>query len=240
MSECFSDGFTTFMILGRVCTRGCAFCSAQIGVPHTVDRDEPSRVAACAARLALRHVIVTSVTRDDIEDGGASHFVDTARSVRRALPHAVIELLVPDFSGDRSSIAAIAASGADIIGHNIETTERLYASVRPGADYRRSLGLLSSVKALAPSVKTKSAILAGIGEAEGEIAVTMEDLRAAGCDILAIGQYLRPHSGSIAVDRYVAPEEFENLKALGMAMGFENVSSGPFVRSSYRPYRSGG
>jgi len=233
MSECYSRKFATFMMLGRACTRTCAFCSVKKTETEPVDIGEPGRIAGCVGRLGLRYVILTSVTRDDLEDGGSSQFVKAVYSVRNVSRETIIELLIPDFAGDANSIKAAVLSGADIIGHNIETVKRLYPVVRKEADYSRSLEVLKTIKEINPEVITKSAILAGMGEREGEIIHAMEDLRAAGCDILAIGQYLRPSETNHPVDRFVAPEEFDRLRRSGIALGFKNVSAGPFVRSSY-------
>lgn len=234
LNECFSAKFATFMILGNVCTRSCAFCSVRKArLPEPVDEGEPERIAACVKRLSLKYVIVTSVTRDDLADGGAGQFIKVVRSLRAVLPDAVIELLIPDLGGDSDAVASVALSGADIVGHNIETISRLYPAVRREADYTRTLGVLESLKEANPGLRTKSAILLGLGESEEEAAGCIKDLRGAGCDILMIGQYLRPAPENHPVDRFVTPEEFERLKKCAMEMGFKHVSSGPFVRSSY-------
>ncbi|MFA5499575.1 MAG: lipoyl synthase [Candidatus Omnitrophota bacterium] len=233
LNECFSSKFATFMILGNACTRSCAFCSVKKEAPVAVDSGEPERIAACVKRLGIKHVIVTSVTRDDLADGGAGQFVRTVKAVEAVSGDAVIEVLIPDFGGDREAIAAVALSGADIIGHNIETISRLYPVVRKGADYARTLDILRSIKESGPGLRTKSAILLGLGESEEEAAGCIKDLRGAGCDILMIGQYLRPNPENHPVDRFVRPEEFERLRKFGMSIGFKQVSSGPFVRSSY-------
>lgn len=233
LNECFSSKFVTFMILGKVCTRSCAFCSVKKGEIAPVDPLEPVRIANCVKRLGIRHVIVTSVTRDDLDDGGAREFVRTVEAVRSVSPDATIELLISDFAGNKRSQEIVARSGADIVGHNIETVKRLYPIVRRQADYARSLDVLKFVKDIDAGIVTKSAILAGMGEAEEEIVRTMTDLKDAGCDILTIGQYLSPSKDSHNVDRFVAPEEFERLKIKAEQMGFRSVSSGPFVRSSY-------
>lgn len=198
-----------------------------------IDTQEPERIANCVKRLGLKYVIVTSVTRDDLGDGGSGQFIKVAESLRRVSHDAVIELLIPDFAGDRNAIRKAASCGADIIGHNIETVKRLYPIVRTGADYSRSLAALKLIKAINPKILTKSAILAGLGEAEEEIINTMEDLKEADCDILTIGQYLRPSKENHPIARFVTPEEFALLEKQGMDMGFRHVSAGPFVRSSY-------
>jgi len=233
LNECFSSKFVTFMILGSVCTRSCAFCSVQKGEITPLDAQEPERISNCVKRLDLKYVIVTSVTRDDIDDGGAREFVRVVEAVKRASQNAIIELLIPDFAGNKKSIELVAKSGADIIGHNIETVKRLYPIVRKQADYSRSLNVLKLIKDMSPWIFTKSAILVGMGETEEEIANTMRDLKRTGCDVLTIGQYLRPTKENHPVYRFVTPEEFERLKRYGMEIGFKNVSSGPFVRSSY-------
>lgn len=233
ISECFSEKKTTFMILGNVCTRACAFCSVKKGKTEPIDHTEPGHIADCAKRLGLKYIIVTSVTRDDLDDGGAGQFVKVVKSVRGTLQGAVIELLIPDFAENIYSIRAVASCGADIIGHNIETIKRLYPAVRGKADYSRSLRILRAIKEVNPEVLTKSAILVGLGEFKEEIVNTMEDLRRVNCDILTIGQYLRPSKENYPVDRFVTPEEFTRLKDVGLDMGFKSVNAGPFVRSSY-------
>lgn len=234
LGECFSRNFVTFMILGKVCTRACSFCSVRRGGIEPVDIKEPDRIADCVKRLNLKYVIVTSVTRDDLDDGGAAQFIKTVDCVRRSSQHVTLELLIPDFIGNKNAVKSIALCGADIIGHNIETAQRLYPFVRKDADYLRSLGILKFIKDANPKVFTKSAILAGLGEGEEEVMGTMRDLREAGCDILTIGQYLRPSQDNHPIDRFVTPEEFTKYKRIGEEMGFTSVSSGPFVRSSYR------
>jgi lipoic acid synthetase len=234
LNECFSRRFATFMILGKNCTRSCAYCSAggkdELGLP---DAGEGASIADCANRLSLKYVIVTSVTRDDLSDGGASQFVKVVESLRRELQDITIELLIPDFAGNRLAIRTVVSCGADMIGHNIETVKRLYAVVRKAADYSRSLEVLKFIKEVDPQMPTKSAILVGMGETDEEVIGTMEDLRKADCDILTIGQYLRPSKENHPVQRFVTPEEFARYKSIGIDMGFGSVSSGPFVRSSY-------
>jgi lipoic acid synthetase len=233
LNECFSSKFATFMILGNACTRSCAFCSVNKERPEPVDNGEPERIAACVKRLGLKYVIVTSVTRDDLADGGAGQFVRTVKAVEAVSGDAVIEVLIPDFDGNRKAIAAVALSGVDIVGHNIETISRLYPVVRRRADYAGTLKILRFLKEANPGLRTKSAILLGLGESEEEAVGCIKDLRDAGCDILMIGQYLRPDPENHPVDRFVRPEEFERLRKFGMDIGFEHVSAGPFVRSSY-------
>lgn len=233
LNECFSAKKATFMILGRLCTRTCAFCSVAKGIPENVDAGEPGRIADCAKRLGLRYVIVTSVTRDDLADGGAGQYIRVVKSVRAVIKEAVIELLVPDFAGQKKSVESVAGAGADIIGHNIETVERLYSVVRKGADYQRSLCLLRYVKEIDHSRLTKSGIMVGLGETEEEVIKAMRDLRAVSCDMLTIGQYLRPSKENYPIHRFVAPEEFAKYKIIAGQLGFKHISSGPFVRSSY-------
>jgi len=230
--ECFGKGTATFMIMGSVCSRNCTFCAVDSGVPAPLEDDEPDRVAEASKRLGLKHVVVTSVTRDDLPDGGSEHFARTIRAVRRACG-AVIEVLTPDFQGCRDAIDRVADARPDIFNHNIETISRLYPVVRPQADYERSLGLLRHVKERAPTVFTKSGMMVGVGETHDEVLAACADLRAAGCDILTIGQYLRPSRGHLAIDRFVSPEEFDDYRSRALAMGFRSVASGPFVRSSY-------
>ena len=234
ISECFSSRSVTFMILGTRCTRSCAFCSVKNGIhPEAIDTGEPERIADCVKRLGSGYVIVTSVTRDDLDDGGAGQFVRVVEAIRRLPGGVKIELLIPDLAGDPDSIKAVAVSGADIIGHNVETVGRLYPFVRKEADYSRSLDVLRSIKEASPSTFTKSAILAGLGETRDEVLEVMIDLRKVDCDILTIGQYLRPSKENYPVDRFVPPEEFESLKTIGEELGFKSVNSGTFVRSSY-------
>ena len=234
ISECFSSGSVTFMILGKTCTRSCGFCSVKkAGLPETVDTQEPERIADCIKRLGIKYAVVTSVTRDDLDDGGSSQFVKTVEAIRRAVEDVTVELLIPDLAGDPDPIRSVVSSGADVIGHNIETIKRLYPFIRKEADYYRSLGVLRSIREMNPRVLTKSAILAGLGETKEELLEVMMDLRRVGCDILAVGQYLSPSKENYPIDRFVPPEEFEFYKEAGLDMGFRNVSAAPFVRSSY-------
>jgi len=233
ISECFRNRHAAFLILGPSCSRRCRFCHVDKSAPQPADAEEPLRIARAAERLGLSHVVVTSVTRDDLPDGGATHFAATVAQLRHAPGVRSIELLIPDLKGDPVAIETIARSRPDIIGHNIETVPRLY-DLRPGADYERSLNVLTTIKALDARILTKSAILLGLGETEAEVAGAMEDLRDAGCDFLALGQYLRPSLEHAEVKEYAAPERFEGLKDVGLRMGFSHVESGPYVRSSYR------
>jgi lipoic acid synthetase len=243
--ECFSRGVATFMILGDVCTRDCRFCAVKTGVPPPVDSDEPRRMAEAAARLKLRHVVVTSVTRDDLPDGGAAHFAAAIGALREALPEATVEVLTPDFKGVEQDIATVLAAGPDVFNHNLETVRRLQKTIRPAADYDRSLSVLSYAAAfgvrslesgvLSQNLKTsvKSGLMVGLGETDEEIDGAMTDLRGVGVELLTIGQYLAPSIGHAPVQRYVPPAQFEEYARRGAEMGFRNVASGPMVRSSY-------
>lgn len=235
IGECFAHGTATFMIMGNLCTRRCPFCDVAHGRPEALDSDEPRRLAAVIADMALRFVVVTSVDRDDLRDGGASHFRDCISAIRSRTPRTQIEVLVPDFRG-RAPVALKTLSEAppDVFNHNLETVPRLYLQARPGADYSGSLALLAEFKALHPDVPTKSGIMVGLGEHNDEVLAVMRDLRDHGCDLLTIGQYLQPsRQYHLAVERYVTPAEFEQFAAAGRAMGFSHIASGPLVRSSY-------
>lgn len=235
--ECFSSRTATFMILGSICTRDCRFCNVSGGEAEPVDPEEPQRLAEAVRRLALSHVVITSVTRDDLPDGGASHFARTVEAVKRlrsdGLPHLRIELLIPDFLGDADALAKVTESGPDIINHNMETVPRLYEAVRPQADYGRSLRLLRRVKEQAPSIYTKSGIMLGLGERDEEIDAVMDDLRKEDCDFLTIGQYLSPSSLHHPVVEYIHPDRFTEYAQRARRKGFSFVASAPFVRSSY-------
>ena len=230
--ECFSKGTATFMILGSVCSRSCTFCAVRHGATQAVEEDEPDRVAEAARRLGLKHVVVTSVTRDDLTDGGAGHFARTIRAIRGACT-AIIEVLTPDFKGDKAAIDCVIDAKPDIFNHNIETVARLYPLVRPQADYQRSLRLLKYVKDTAPAIYTKSGMMVGIGETTEEVLAACADLRQARCDILTIGQYLCPSPQHRPLDRFVPLDEFDEYRLKAVAMGFLSVASAPFVRSSY-------
>jgi lipoyl synthase len=230
--ECYARRTATFMILGNICTRPCGFCAVPRGVPDEPAHDEPERVAEAAHRLGLKHCVITSVTRDDLPDGGADHFYQCVLAVRRRTA-AVIEVLTPDFLGDRAAIDRVLAAEPEVYNHNMETVPRFYKKVRGRADYQRSLDLLAHVKALKPHIVTKSGLMLGLGETHEELLETLADLRAARCDALTLGQYLTPTLKHIPVARYLPPEEFESLAVLARSLGFKNVASGPFVRSSY-------
>jgi lipoyl synthase len=234
LGECFSHGTATFMIMGRLCTRRCPFCDVAHGRPDPLDANEPAHLADAIAAMALKFVVITSVDRDDLRDGGAQHFVDCIRAVRERSPKTQIEVLVPDFRG-RLDIALDVLGQAlpDVFNHNLETVPRLYKAARPGSDYLHSLSLLQQFKQRYPAIPTKSGIMLGLGETDDEIEVVMRDLRAHGCDLLTVGQYLAPSKHHLPVARFVAPQDFERFAALATQMGFRNVASGPMVRSSY-------
>lgn len=236
MGECFASGTATFMILGDRCTRGCYFCAVTAGIPGPPDPAEPRRVARTAAGLGLMHVVVTSVTRDDLPDGGAGHFVATVQAVRELMPAATIEILTPDFGGSLEAVDTAAAARPDVYNHNLETVPRLYPGVRPGADYLRSLDLLARVKEKHPGITTKSGLMVGLGETPGEIFCVMADLRQAGCELLTIGQYLQPGPQQLPVHEYIVPEQYQVYRSRGLDLGFREVAAGPFVRSSYRAH----
>lgn len=234
LGECFTKGTATFMILGNVCTRRCPFCDVAHGRPDAVDKNEPQSLAATIASMQLRYVVITSVDRDDLRDGGAGHYVDCITAIREASPQTRIEVLVPDFRG-RMEIALdlLSKSPPDVMNHNLETVPRLYREVRPGADYGWSLQLLKEFRKQHPAVPTKSGLMLGLGEQYEEVLEVMRDLRKHDCDMLTIGQYLQPSRHHLPVTRYVDPEEFAQYRILGEEMGFVNVASGPLVRSSY-------
>lgn len=234
LGECFSKGTATFMILGNVCTRRCPFCDVAHGRPDAVDEKEPEKLAATIASMNLRYVVITSVDRDDLRDGGSGHYVNCISAIREKSPHTKIEVLVPDFRG-RMEIALdlLSKSPPDVMNHNLETVPRLYRQVRPGADYHWSLMLLKEFRQTHPTVPTKSGLMLGLGERFEEVAAVMQDLRDHDCEMLTIGQYLQPSLHHLPVSRYVEPEEFKQYSKLGKEMGFANVASGPLVRSSY-------
>lgn len=231
-SECWSQQTATFMILGNVCTRPCGFCSVPRGKTEALELDEPDRVAEAAQRLGLSYVVITSVTRDDLPDGGAEHFYQCVVTVRERTG-AKIEVLTPDFRGNRAAIQRVIESRPDVFNHNTETVPRLYDRVRRNAEYQRTLDLLKQVKETDPDMPTKSGLMLGLGETTEEVLQVCADLRGVGCDMLTLGQYLQPGPQHLPVERYVPPEEFEELGRLTRAMGFRMVASGPFVRSSY-------
>jgi lipoic acid synthetase len=224
------------MLLGDTCTRNCGFCAVRHGRPLTVDPAEPGRVASAVARLGLRHVVVTSVNRDDLEDGGAGHFASTARAIKAILPQCRVEVLVPDFQGNVDAVADVMASPIDVFNHNVETVPRLYARVRPGARYSRSLAVLAAAGEGRASVPTKAGLMLGLGEQHDELLSVFRDLRAVGCRVLTLGQYLRPSAEHLPVERYVPPEEFSQLRVEALSLGFDHVEAGPLVRSSYHAW----
>lgn len=231
--ECFASGTATFMVLGTECTRNCRFCAVAPAHPEPPDADEPARVAEAAARMGLRHVVVTMVTRDDLPDGGAAHIVATIEALRRRLPAAHVEVLVSDFGGDEAAIDLVAAARPDVFNHNVETVPRLYPSVRPQADYGRSLRVLARAGETASGMPTKSGLMVGLGETPDEVETVLRDLRDAGVGIVTIGQYLRPSAAHLEVEEFVTPETFERYARFARALGFAGVASAPFVRSSY-------
>jgi lipoic acid synthetase len=233
IGECWSQRAATFMIGGERCTRACAFCNVETGKPLPLDATEPSRVAEAAERLGLKYVVVTSVDRDDLPDGGARHWVETIRAVRQRIPEAKVEILTPDFKGKFEDIETVASERPDVYNHNIETVPRLYSTARRGSKYQRSLDLLLFVKKFDASIKTKSGLMLGLGETREEVLEVLCDLKKHGVDFITIGQYLRQSPRHLAVQKYWHPDEFEELKVAGEALGFEMVASGPFVRSSY-------
>jgi lipoic acid synthetase len=230
--ECFSKPTAAFMILGSSCTRNCGFCSVNSSAPGPVADDEPEKVAEAAYEMGLRYVVITSVTRDDLPDGGAAHFARTVRAVRKRLVHARIEVLTPDFKGNSEAVRTVLGAAPDVFNHNIETIRRLYGTVRPAADYDRSLSVLRQAKAIAPEIYTKSGLMLGLGETIEEVEALLADLRHAGCDFVTIGQYLRPTRNNLPVVEYVRPGVFEGLRIKALEMGFKYAASGPLVRSS--------
>lgn len=232
IGECFAKKTATFMIMGNICTRGCRFCAVSKGQPEPLDEDEPKRVAEAAEKLGLKHVVVTCVTRDDLSDGGASHFAKTIDELKK-IPGLTVEVLVSDFRGNEESIKTVVKARPEIINHNVETVPRLYPKVRPQASYDRSLSLLKRVKELDEKIHTKSGIMVGLGETEDEVINVMKDLRKVNCDMMTIGQYLRPSKKHIEVAEYIIPEQFERYKEIGYNLGFKYIASGPLVRSSY-------
>jgi len=236
IGECWDHNTATFLILGDICTRGCRFCAIGKGKPVGLDPEEPKNVGLSVKDLGLDHIVVTSVDRDDLPDGGSAHFAQTVFWIKQLNPGIRVEVLIPDFKGDRDAIATVVGSGIDILNHNVETVPRLYKKVRPGSVYRRSLDVLQAAKDLRREVLTKSGLMLGVGETAEEVIETMRDLRAAGCDIVTLGQYLQPSEHQLKVERYVTPDEFAALKVEGQKLGFRHVESGPLVRSSYHAW----
>ena len=233
IGECWEDLTATFMILGDVCTRNCGYCAVTHGRPQWEDREEPERVGRAVRELGLEHVVITSVNRDDLADGGAAHFAATVGAIRRHAPACRVELLIPDFQGQGEALDAVIAAGPDILNHNTETVPRLYKLARHGGRYERTLEIFRRSRRVAPGLLTKSGIILGLGEERDELVATMRDLREAGVSILTLGQYLRPSAQHLPVARYYHPDEFRELGEIGRALGFAHVESGPLVRSSY-------
>ena len=238
MSDCWAKSHATFMILGDICTRACSFCNISTGKPNHVDHMEPIRVANSVKKLKLSHVVITSVDRDDLNDGGAKHFSNTINEIKLKCPNTTIEILTPDFRNKKNSIELLSKCQIDVFNHNLETVESLYKTVRPGADYRHSLSILRNIKKLNPNLFTKSGIMIGLGEKFYEIMKLMDDLRCNDVDFITIGQYLRPTRNHHPIERWVTPEEFEKYRQIGLKKGFLEVVSGPMVRSSYRAERA--
>jgi lipoic acid synthetase len=232
IGECFSRPTATFMILGSKCTRNCGFCSVESSIPEPLDPEEPERVAMAAKEMGLRYVVITSVTRDDLYDGGAEHFAKTVYAVKKYLPDTRVEVLTPDFKGNLNALNRVLHSRPDVYNHNVETVPRLYPVVRPGADYRRSLNILKYAKKIAPQINIKSGIMLGLGETLDEVIDVLRDLRNAGCELVTIGQYLRPSRLNLPVVEYIRPGVFERLRLKALNMGFKYVASAPLVRSS--------
>ncbi|MDT8418985.1 MAG: lipoyl synthase [Desulfuromonadales bacterium] len=231
--ECWSKGTATFMILGDICSRNCRFCNVGHAAPQPPDPQEPARVARAVVELGLKHAVITSVTRDDLADGGATQFAELTRAIHQRAPDCRIELLIPDLQGDQQSLAIILTANPLILGHNLETVPRLYPLVRLGAEYRRSLQLLARAKEMAPQVVRKSGLMLGMGEDKDEVLRTLNDLREVDCQILTLGQYLAPSRDHFPVERYLHPDEFSELRQYGLDLGFSHVEAGPLVRSSY-------
>ncbi len=237
VGECWGHHTATFMLLGGVCTRNCAFCAVAHGRPEAVDDSEPERVADAIVGLGLRHVVVTSVDRDDLPDGGAAHFAHTAEAVKRQVPDCTVEVLIPDFKGNMDAVDRVVDAPIDILNHNTETVPRLYKRVRPGAQYERSLALLRHARQLRPALLTKTGLMLGLGEEHHELLAVFSDIAATGCSILTLGQYLRPSAAQLPVERYLEPAEFVSLRQDALRFGFRHVESGPLVRSSYHAWQ---
>ncbi len=236
-NECWNEGTATFMILGNVCTRGCRFCNVPQGVPEGLDIDEPYRVADAVSALNLKYAVITSVTRDDLQDGGASLFAETIKAIQVQSPGCRVEVLIPDFQGSESSLRRVLGASPDVLNHNIETVPTLYPRVRPQAEYQRSIELLA--RAADHGTVTKSGLMLGLGEQRDEVMGVLSELRENGCSILTLGQYLQPRKNLLPVEKYYHPDEFDLLRADALAMGFKHVAAGPLVRSSYHAERYG-
>jgi lipoic acid synthetase len=238
IGECWNHGTATFMILGDVCTRACSYCAVAHGRPGAVDPEEPGRVANAIHTLGLNYVVITSVDRDDLDDGGASIFAETLRETRARLPACRLEVLIPDFQGNEAALHTVLDARPDVLNHNTETVPRLYRMARSGGRYERTLELLDRSRRYAPGIPTKSGVMVGLGEEHGELVATFRDLRGVGCGILTIGQYLRPTEAHAPMIRYYHPDEFRELKAIALDLGFVHVESGPLVRSSYHAHET--
>jgi lipoic acid synthetase len=236
IAECWGHRTATFMLLGDICTRNCGYCAVAHGRPAPVDPLEPQRVADGVAQLALRHVVITSVDRDDLPDGGAAHFAATVHAIHERVPQCAIEVLTPDFKGDLSAVAEVVDSPIDVFNHNTETVPRLYRRARPGGNYRRALTLLEQAKRRRPALRTKTGLMLGLGEEREELVAVFRDLVDAGCDILTLGQYLQPSRAHLPVERYLPPTEFAEIGQIARTLGFRHVESGPLVRSSYHAW----
>jgi lipoic acid synthetase len=236
IGECWHHGTATFMILGSTCTRSCGYCNVTHGTPHAPDEQEPVKVASAIHALELSYVVVTSVDRDDLPDFGASHFARTIRETRARIPSCRLEVLIPDFQGDETALRTVLDARPDVLNHNIETVPRLYRTARPGGRYPRALDVLRRSHEIAPDIATKSGLMVGLGEEWDEVVATLRDLRAAGVNIVTIGQYLRPSLANLPMARYYTPAEFAELKRIGLELGFGHVESGPLVRSSYHAH----
>lgn len=236
-AECYSSGTATFLIMGGICTRKCKFCNVKDGSPKTLDIDEPKHIAEAIKKLKLNYVVITSVTRDDLADGGAGHFAEVINEIRKAGKNVRIEILIPDLKGSEKSLKTVLKAMPEVLNHNIETVPRLYELVRPEAEYNRSLEILKMSKAIDPEIKTKSGIMLGLGETREEVIQVFRDLRKNSCDLLTIGQYLRPSEEHYPMSEYITPEEFEWYRKKAEEMGFEGVASGPLVRSSYKAWQ---
>jgi lipoic acid synthetase len=236
VAECWGHSTATFMLMGQICTRRCGYCAVAHGRPQPLDPAEPERVAEAVVRLGLRHVVITSVDRDDLSDGGAAHFARTASAVKHRVAHCTVEVLTPDFKGDERAIGRVVGSPIDILNHNTETVPRLYRRARPGAKYARTLNLLRLGKQLRPELLTKTGLMLGLGEERDELRAVFLDLAAVGCDILTLGQYLQPSAEHLPVVRYLPPDEFNAWREEALALGFRHVESGPLVRSSYHAW----
>ncbi len=236
IGECWGHNTAAFLILGDICTRGCRFCAISKGKPVLLDPEEPRNVALSVKDLGLEHIVVTSVDRDDLPDGGSAHFAKTVFWIKSLNPGIRVEVLIPDFKGNRGAVETVVKSGIHILNHNVETVPRLYKKVRPGSVYQRSLDVLKAAKEIREDVLTKSGLMLGVGETMDEVMDTLRDLREAGCDIVTLGQYLQPSTDQLPVERYVTPDEFQQLKTDAQTLGFRHVESGPLVRSSYHAW----